>query len=386
MNKSDIIIVGGGVMGSSTAYSLRKLGFNGSITVFEKDPTYEYSSTARSAGGFRQLYSTAVNITLSRYSLGIYKTFAEDMALDGEKAEIDFKQPGYLFLATERMMPAYEKQLALQQSLGVPSELLSQSELKGLIPELETGDLAGGLFCKEDGYLDPYSVMQGYRRQAQRLGVVYETAEVVQLLSESGRMTGVQLADGSVHAAPVVVNCAGAWGAALSEQLGVPLPVVPLKRQMYVFDTAKKLEKMLPLTIDPTGVYFRHEMEKVVAGFSDDVKPGIDFSWKRSAFEDLWPTLAHRVPNFEQLKLETGWAGLYDHNTADQNAIIGEHPLRGGYYVAIGFSGHGMQQAPGVGLGLAELIYKGKYETLDLSPLRVSRFADNDLVLEDAIV
>jgi FAD-dependent oxidoreductase domain-containing protein 1 len=386
MHKADIIIVGGGVMGSSTAYSLRMNGFEGSILVFEKDSTYEFSSTARSAGGFRQLYSTAINIQLSRYSLHVYKGFAEKMALDGEPAEIDFKQRGYLFLATESMIPYFEKQLTIQHKYGVPSELLSPQELLSIIPELEISDLAGGLYCHEDGYLDPYSVMQAYRKNAQSLGVVYISEEVESLLMEKDKITGVRLTNGSVYSAPIVINCAGAWGAALSEEIGLPVPVVPLKRQMYVFDTSEPLEEKLPLTIDPSGVYFRHEGEKVVAGFSDDCKPGIDFAWKRSSFEKLWPILAHRVPNFERLKLESGWAGLYDYNTQDQNAIIGEHPLMKGYYMALGFSGHGMQQAPGVGQGLAELICKGGYETIDLTPLRVERFAENDLVLEDAIV
>ncbi|MFC5587871.1 NAD(P)/FAD-dependent oxidoreductase [Sporosarcina soli] len=386
MKKADIIIVGGGVMGSSTAYALRKNEFEGRILVFEKDPSYQYSSTARSAGGFRQLYSTSINIQLSRFSLQVYKKFAEEMEVDGEQAEIDFKQRGYLFLAKDHMLPALEKQMVLQHAQGVPSEILKAHELLDIIPELETGDLAGGLFCKEDGYLDPYSVMQAYRKNAQVLGVEYISAEIAALLAEKGQMTGVQLADGTTYSAPIVINCAGAWGPALSERLGLPLPVVPLKRQMYVLDVAKPLEKMLPLTIDPTGVYFRHEGDKVVAGFSENVKPGIDFKWQRSGFDELWPVLAHRVSNFETLKLETGWAGLYDHNTLDQNAIIGEHPQMKGYYVAQGFSGHGMQQAPGVGLGLAELICKGKYETIDLTPLRVERFAENDLVLEDAIV
>lgn len=386
MQKADIIIVGGGVMGSSTAYSLRKIGFEGRILVFERDSTYEYSSTARSAGGFRQLYSTTINIQLSQFSLKVYKKFAEEMAVDGEPAEIDFKQRGYLFLATDRMLPAFKKQLIKQHAQGVPSEVLSASEILNIIPELETGDLAGGLFCKEDGYLNPYSVMQAYRKNAQILGVEYLSMEVDSLLAENGRMTGIRLVDGTTYSAPVVINCAGAWGPALSENLGLRLPVVPLKRQMYLFDSTNPLEKMLPLTIDPTGVYFRHEGDKVVAGYSENVKPGIDFKWRRSGFEHLWPILAHRVPNFESIKLETGWAGLYDHNTEDQNAIIGEHPQMKGYFVAFGFSGHGMQQAPGVGLGLAELICKGKYETIDLTPLRVERFAENDLVLEEAIV
>ncbi|KMY52782.1 FAD-dependent oxidoreductase [Bacillus sp. FJAT-27231] len=386
MNQADIIIVGGGVMGSSTAYSLHKIGFEGDIKVFEKDPIYEFSSTPRSAGGIRQLFTTAVNIKLSRFSLQKYQTFSKDMAIDGEPAKIDFQQRGYLFLAKKEMLPAIESQKRLQNELGVPSQFLSASELHSIIPELQIEDLAGGLYCAEDGYLDAYSVMQTYKKNAQKLGVDYVSKEVDTFLTENGRVTGVRLLDGEEYKAPIVINCAGAWGAILSEKIGLSLPVIPLKRQIFQFDPAAPLEKPLPLTIDPTGVYFRHEGDRVITGYSEDVKPGIDFSWKRSYFEELWPVLAHRVPNFESVKLETGWAGLYDFNTEDQNAIIGEHPDMKGYYVALGFSGHGMQQAPGVGLGLAELIYKGAYETLDLTPLRVERFAENDLVLEHAIV
>lgn len=386
MNKAEVIIVGGGVMGSSTAYSLRKIGFEGNITVFEKDPIYEFSSTPRSAGGIRQLFTTAINIKLSRFSLQQYRTFPQEMAIDGEPAKIDFQQRGYLFLAKEAMVPAIESQRKLQNELGVPSKFLAADELCSIIPELEVSDLAGGLYCSEDGYLDAYSVMQTYKKNAQKLGVDYVSKEVDTFLTENGRVIGVRLLDGEEYKAPVVVNCAGAWGATLSEKIGLSLPVVPLKRQIFQFDPASPLEKPLPLTVDPTGVYFRHEGDRIITGFSEDVKPGIDFSWKRSYFEELWPVLAHRVSNFESVKLETGWAGLYDFNTEDQNAIIGEHPAMKGYYLALGFSGHGMQQAPGVGLGLAELIYKGNYETLDLTPLRVERFSENDLVLEHAIV
>ncbi|KAB7704782.1 FAD-dependent oxidoreductase [Bacillus aerolatus] len=386
MHKADIVIVGGGVMGSSTAYSLRKSGFEGKITVFEKDPIYEFSSTPRSAGGIRQLFTTAINIKLSRFSLQKYKAFPEEMALNGEPAKIDFQQRGYLFLATEEMVPGIESQRKLQNELGVPSQFLSVDELRSIIPELAVNDLAGGLYCSEDGYLDAYSVMQTYKKNAQKLEVDYVSKEVDTFLTENDRITGVRLLDGEEYKAPIVVNCAGAWGAILSEKIGLSLPIVPLKRQIFQFDSSVPLQKPLPLTVDPTGVYFRHEGDRVITGFSEDVKPGIDFSWKRSYFEELWPILAHRVPNFESVKLESGWAGLYDFNTEDQNAIIGEHPAMKGYYMALGFSGHGMQQAPGVGIGLAELICKGKYETLDLTPLRVERFAENDLVLEHAIV
>jgi glycine/D-amino acid oxidase-like deaminating enzyme len=386
-NKADIIIVGGGVIGSSVAYNLLNDGYTGKITVFEKDKVYEYSSTPRSAGGIRQLFTTAINIQISRYSLKKYLSFPEDMAIGDEKAEIDFKQPGYLFLAKHENREQLIKQMELQQSYGVPSEFLDREGLLSIIPELNNSDLQGGLYCNEDGYLDPYSVMQGYAKKAKELGATYVYEEVVQVTSERGKVTGVECDNGEKYEAPIVINCGGPWAPEISEKAGLPIPVIPLKRQVIQFDIAEPLKNKLPLTVDPTGVYFRHEGPSIIAGFSEKVKPGIDFRWKRSFFEEeLWPVLAERVPNFERAKITGGWAGIYSHNTEDQNAIIGGHPEMEGYYIAAGFSGHGMQQAPAVGKGLSELIRTGRYETLDLRPLRFERFAEKDLVVEGAIV
>ncbi|MGE6257966.1 NAD(P)/FAD-dependent oxidoreductase [Heyndrickxia sporothermodurans] len=387
MQNADIIIIGGGVMGSSTAYSLRKIGYDGKIIVFEKDPIYEFSSTSRSAGGIRQLYTTDINIQLSRYSLQIYKNFSKAMAIDGEIAEINFRQRGYLFLGSANMIGSFDKQKRLQNTYNVPSELLSAKELLNIIPELNLDGLAGGLYCHEDGYLDPYSVMQGYKKNAQKLGVEYISQEVDTIITEQNKVTGIRLVNGAEYRSRIVINCAGAWGVYLSDKIGIKIPVHPLKRQIFQFDTSVPLQKELPLTVDPTGVYFRHEGDKILTGFSEETKPGIDFTVKKSLFyEEMWPILANRISNFEQVKLTSSWAGLYSFNTADHNAIIGGHPSMGGYYMALGFSGHGMQQAPGVGQGLAELIYFGKYETIDLTPLRFARFSENDFVLEDAIV
>ncbi len=385
-NKADVIIIGGGVIGSSIAYNLLNDGFAGKIIVFEKDGLYEFASTPRSAGGFRQLYTTVINMQLSKYSLQIYKDFAQTMAIDGEEMEIDFKQRGYLFLAKEEMMPKFEQHLKLQNENGINSRLLDKNELLGIIPELNIEDIAGGLYCSESGYLDPYSVMQGYIRNAKKLGAEYVYAEVDSLITDQDQIKGIKLVDGSEYYAPIVVNCAGAWASILGEKAGVPLPVVPLPRQIFQFDIEKPLKKYLPLTMDPTGVYFRHEGEKFISGYAEDIEPGINFKWRRSAFEEhIWPVLANRIPNFEYAKIERGWSGLYDFNTEDHNAILGEYPTMKGYFVAFGFSGHGMQQAPAVGKCLSELIRTGKYQTIDLTPLRVERFAEKELVVEDAI-
>ncbi|CDQ39844.1 MULTISPECIES: NAD(P)/FAD-dependent oxidoreductase [Virgibacillus] len=387
MYKSDIIIVGSGVIGSSIAYNLLNDGYTGEIVVFEKDSLNEFSSTSRSAGGIRQLFTTTINIQISRYSLQKYKTFPTDMAIRGEKAEIDFKQRGYLFLAKAENTETLQRQCALQRHFGVPSDFLSPYELKTLIPELTISDLIGGLYCSEDGYLDPYSVMQGYIKKAKQLGASYVYKEVDSILKENHRVTGVRLATGDIYKAPIVINCAGPWAAALSAKLDLPLPIIPLKRQIIQFDTAEPLSNELPLTVDPTGVYFRHEGKQIITGYSEKVEPGIDFSWKRSFFLDqLWPILAERMSHFEQAKIISGWAGMYSFNSMDQNAIIGEHPQLKGYFTACGFSGHGMQQAPAIGKGISELIRLGQYETLDLRPLRFERFKEKDLVIEGAVV
>ncbi|WP_282172430.1 NAD(P)/FAD-dependent oxidoreductase [Cytobacillus firmus] len=383
---ADIIIIGGGVIGSSIAYNLLNDGYTGKIVVFEKDGLYEFASTPRSAGGFRQLYTTVINMQLSKYSLQIYKDFSQNMSIDGEAAEIDFKQRGYLFLATDQMMSRFEKHLKLQNQNGIHSQLVEGEGLLNIIPELNIDDIAGGLYCSESGYLDPYSVMLGYVKYAKKLGAEYIYDEVDSLITETGKVKGIKLADAREYHAPVVVNCAGAWASILGDKAGLPLPVVPLPRQIFQFDIKEPLKNYLPLTMDPTGVYFRHEGEKFISGYAEEIEPGINFKWRRSAFEEhIWPVLANRIKNFEHAKIERGWSGLYDFNTEDHNAILGEYPTMKGYYVAFGFSGHGMQQAPAVGKCLSELIRTGNYETLDLSPLRVERFAEKDLIIEDAI-
>ncbi|ASK63662.1 FAD-dependent oxidoreductase [Virgibacillus phasianinus] len=385
--QTDVIIVGGGVIGSSIAYHLLNDGFTGKISIFEKDKLYEFSSTPRSAGGIRQLFTTSINIQIGRFGLQHYKTFPEDMKINGERAEIDFKQRGYLFLAKDKNMKQLIRQCHLQKKFGVPSVLLKQEELTSIIPELNIGDLQGGLYCSEDGYLDPYSVMQGYAKKAKELGASYIYDEVVSIKYDRQGIKGVKTNSGEIVESPVLINCAGPWAPYLSEQIGLPLPIVPLKRQIIQFDIADPLQKKLPLTVDPTGVYFRHEGNSLISGFSEAVKPGIDFRWKRSFFmEQLWPVLANRIRNFERAKVLHGWAGMYSYNTIDQNAIIGEHPLLKGYYLACGFSGHGMQQAPAVGKGLSEKIQTGGYQSIDLSPLRFERFAEKELIIEGAVV
>ncbi|MFE4708688.1 NAD(P)/FAD-dependent oxidoreductase [Peribacillus simplex] len=385
-NQFDLIIVGGGIMAGSLAYNLLKDGFTGSIAIFEKDRTYEYSSTPRSEGGIRQTFSTEINIKMSQYSYQVYKKFEEEMAIDGDLSLIDFKQHGYLYLLNDKTLPVFKKIMKIQESLGVRAELLNQKETKEFFPELNVEDLEGSVFDPDAGNIDPYSVLQGYVKQVKRMGgtYIYEEAEVI--LSDQQKITGVKLKNGEVYHAPVVVNAAGAWAGELSQTIGIDIPVKPLRRQLFSIDTKKKFKNHIPFTFDPTGLHFRSEGSKVVVGWANDVPYEYNFRLEKMLFEDkIWPVLAERSPNFEQVKLERGWAGLYDYNYIDHNAIIGGHPLMEGYYIITGFSGHGFQHAPAAGKGLSELIRLGKFETIDMSALSVERFATNQLILETAV-
>ncbi len=386
-NKYDLIIVGGGIMASSLAYNLLNDGYTGDIAIFEKDKQHEFSSTPRSEGGIRQTFTTEINIKMSQYSFQVYKRFEEEMATDDEAAHIDFKQYGYLYLANEKTLPMYKEIKKLQEKLAVNVQILNNEEVLNIIPELNVDDLAGGVFDYDAGNIDPYSVLQLYTKNAKKLGATYIYEEVERFLSEKNKITGIRLTTGEVIHAPIVVNAAGAWSGELSKTAGIELPVKPLKRQLFSIDTAIPFKNVLPLTFDPTGVHFRSEGPSIVVGYGNDVPFGFDYKLSRAFFEEeIWPVLAARAKNFEQLKMEKGWAGLYDFNYKDQNAIISGHSQMEGYYMITGFSGHGFQHAPAAGKGLSELIRLGRFETIDMSVLSAERFTKNELILETVVL
>jgi len=385
----DILIVGGGIMGSSIAYNLMNDQFDGKVAVFEKDPTYEFSTTTLSAGGIRRQFSTEVNIHISQYGLPIYQNFDEAMAVNGEKAHAEFTQRGYLFLADEKNWPLIRKHHELQTSLGVDVELLTSGEILKIIPHMNTEDLEGASFSSRDGYLDPHGTLQGYVRKAKSLGVAYVHEEVTQILRDGNRIAGLVTRPGNTYMARIVVNTAGPWAAEVGRMAGIDLPVDPVRRMAYVFQPGEIFDYDLPLTIDVTGLYFRHETGRIImtGQATPNEPPGFNFQVDRSFFnEDLWPVLAHRVPVFDRLKLIRGWSGLYAVNRLDSNALLGRYPEVEGLYMAVGFSGHGFQQAPAVGKGLSELIRLGRYETIDLSPLDYERVLTGRLVIEQEVV
>ena len=386
----DIIVVGGGVIGSSIAYNLANDGFDGSILVIEKDPTYEFASTTLSAGGVREQFSLVENIKISQYGLNIFEKFDDIMARGGEKAHAEFKQRGYLFLANEKNWQALKWNYDVQKGLGAQVSLLNKDDLRELVPHLKVDDVAGGCFGSRAGYLDPYGVLQGYVNKGKELGVAYLNEEVMGIEVTGKRIGGVVTDKGTNIGCGIVVNAAGPYATHMGNMVGIDLPVEPLRRMAYVFDPAIKFDYDLPLVVDTDGaLYFRHETGKTIltSRAISNEQFGFNFEWDRDYYMDIvWPQIAERVSTFDTARLIRGWAGLYGMNRMDGNAIVGQLGEVEGFFGAVGFSGHGLQQSPAVGKCMSELIRLGRYETMDLSCFSFDRFETGKLVFEDEII
>jgi glycine/D-amino acid oxidase-like deaminating enzyme len=384
----DIVILGGGIMGCSTAYSLMQAEANLRLAVVERDPTYARASTTLSMSNARIQFSLKENIQISQYALRALKNFETEMQVDDERPKIYFRQEGNLFLVDANGQEAARRAFELQKQLGCNVEWWSPQEIKQRYPLYETENLVGGTYGPDDGHFDAYAALMAYKKKARSLGAEFVTGELAAVKTTGGRVSAVELGGGKRLKTAVAVNCAGAWAAEVAATAGVRLPVVPVKRQVFALDTAVKPEGPLPLTVLPSGLYFRTETGGLILlGKSMPEDPqGINFTWDDKRFmEILWPELAELVPAFDRLRLVRGWAGLYAVNTLDGNAILGEWPELKGFYLANGFSGHGLQQAPAVGRYLAETILKLPV-TLDLAIFSPARIIENRPLSEGGLV
>jgi glycine/D-amino acid oxidase-like deaminating enzyme len=387
----DVVIIGGAVMGSAVAHFLTSdPAFDGSILVIERDPSYERCSTGRSWGGVRQQFSTAENIRMSLFGVEFVRTAAERLAVDGEAPDVGFREAGYLYLASTNGRAVLEKNTALQGELGASTVLLESETVAQRFPWLNVEDIAAATFGESgEGWVDAYALMRAFRRKAQADGALYLSDEVIGFERSGPKLTGVKLAGGESVGAGYIVNAAGPHAGALARLADIELPVTPRKRMTYVFDCRSELPP-LPLTIDTTGVAFRPEGPNYIAIVSppadrDPVCPDLDEDY--TLFEEIiWPALAHRVPAFEAIKPVGAWAGHYDYNGFDQNAILGPHPEIGGLLFCNGFSGHGLQQSPAAGRAIAELIVHGAYRSLDLSRFSYDRLAQDRPLFESNVV
>ena len=384
----DVIIVGGGIMGSATAYYLMKADPTLNVAVIERDAAYTQASTTLSMANVRIQFSLKENVQISLYTQQVLKNFEEDMAVEDQKPKIYYRQEGNLFLVDAAEEAAARRAFDMQKDLGCQVQWWSPQTIREHYPLYEPEGFIGGTFSPDDGYIDAYAVLMGYKAKSRSLGATYIQDEVVTIKKTQKNVAGAELAAHGQLNAAFVVNCAGAWAADVAKTAGVKLPVVPTKRQVFALDTAVKPTGPLPLTILPSGLYFRSETGGLILlGKSLQEDPvGFEFTWDDKRFlELLWPELAEFVPAFDRLKLVRGWAGLYAVNTLDGNAILGQWPELNGLYLANGFSGHGLQQGPAVGRYLSELILK-KPLSLDLFIFSPQRILDNRALSENGLV
>lgn len=389
----DVVIAGGAVTGSSTAYHLAALhGMGARVLVLDKDMTYSKAASALSASSIRQQFSSAVNIRVSMYGIDFLRKAREILAVDGDTPDIAVREKGYLYLATQAGAKILAENHVLQEQEGADILLMDVAELKRRFPMVETDDLAAASWGRTgEGWFDGYSLMQAFRRKARSLGVTYRQATVTGLVKAGDRITHVELSDGSRIACGAFLDAGGASGArAMARLAGFDIPVEARKRSVFSF-TAREAMPDLPLTIDISGVWLRPEGEGFIAGCAPpeeqdpDAPDDFDVAWDQ--FEEIiWPALATRFKLFEELRPGRAWAGHYDLNLFDHNAIVGRMPGYANAFIAAGFSGHGLQQSPAVGRGLAELITQGRYTTLDLSDFAFERIAAGRKILEKNVI
>ena len=391
----DVVIVGGAIFGSSVAWFLTdNPDFNGSILVVEKDPTYEFTSTAHTNSCMRQQFSREINVRVSQFAADFVKNFREYMGNDPRIPDLPLHSYGYMYLAdNEAFAEVLKENQSLQQACGAGTKIMSADEINRDYPFYNLDDIIlGSHNLVDEGYFDGNSLFDWWKRVAKENGAEYVTNEVVAMTrnAAANKVESLTLKSGEVIHCGTIVNASGPRAILTSQMAGIEIPVEPRKRYTFIFDAQNPLDRDLPLTIDPSGVHMRSDGTYYLAGCPPDDDPAVDYDdfdedfslWENKA----WPAIATRIPQFETIKLINSWVGHYAYNRFDQNAILGPHNEVENFIFVNGFSGHGFQQSPAMGRGTAEFITYGEYRTLDLSPFNFERIINNKPFTEKAVI
>jgi sarcosine oxidase subunit beta len=384
MHTADVVLIGGGIVGSSIAYHLAEAGCS-NVLVLERESAQGKGSTGKSMGGVRAQFSTTVNIQMSLYSIPFYSNFEERLG-----HPCGYRPQGYLFCATSDKHLAYlrtnyQKQLAA----GVKDvRLVDASEIRGGYPQLRGDDIVGGSFCSSDGFVDPYSAMIGFMTWASDHGAtLWKNTTLTGLVVKGGDFE-LATSRGDVSAR-IVVNCAGAWASSVAKMLNIALLVEPLRRMLVPTEPFDGFPHSAPMIIDmSTGFHFRPEGRGFLLAWNDpDETPGYKMDFDTNFIEKILTHAANRVPAFENVEInpKRAWAGLYE-MTPDHHPILGESPDVPGFFFANGFSGHGVMHAPATGKILSDLILTGKTNLIDAHLLDFSRFAEQRTIHETAVL
>ncbi len=380
-DQTDIIVIGAGLMGTSIAYHLARLGAD-RVLVMEQGFVGAQGATAKSLGGIRIQFSTKINVRFSLASKVVFDRFEQEFGV-----KLHYTPSGYLYLtSSDRGRRIFENTASMLDSMGLSAEILDPKTIAGRWPFLETSDLTAACWTAGDGYYSINEVVQGFAKGARRLGVrIHEETKAVQVLTGKGRVTGVKTHGGQIVKSDWVVNAAGPWAGMVASSAGVDLPVGPLRRHLFMTNPFQALPSLLPFTLHfDTGWYMRREGPALLlAGPSDNTAAQRTFSETIDFEAQEWTAeqSIRRVPILEQAGISRGWIGHYA-LSPDRHAIIGAYPELTGFVVCTGFSGHGFQHCPAAGKVTAELIVLGRPETLDIHPLRPTRFREKDLIEE----
>ena len=392
----DVVIIGGAIMGASTAWFLSdNPDFDGSVLVVEKDPSYENSSTAHTNSCMRQQFSTDLNVRISQFAADFVKNLRQYMGGDDRVPELSIRSFGYMYLAdTEDFAGVLRESQAVQVAAGAATKLMTPDEIKRDYPFYNVDDIVlGSINLIDEGFWDATAVFDWWRRSSRERGVEYVSNEVVAMKKDAagGRVESVTLKSGEVISCGQIVNASGPRAARTAQMAGIDVPVEPRKRFSWIFSAEKPLDRDLPLTIDPSGVHVRENGGGTYqCGGHSDIDPAVafdDFAMDHSIWQEhVWPVLATRIPQFEAIKVTSEWGGHYAYNTFDHNAIMGPHTEVENFIFLNGFSGHGLQQSPAMGRGTAEWLTYGAYRSLDMTPFNYDRIVRNDPIIEKAII
>jgi FAD-dependent oxidoreductase domain-containing protein 1 len=387
----DVVIIGGAVMGASAAYWLTRMQPGLSVLVVEADPSFARASTALSVASIRQQFTTAVNVEISRFGIEFIRNFRESLGVDVDIASLGLRENGYLFVTGSAEGATLMAEVAaMQRAHGAATEVMTPQGIAARFPWIEVGDLVAGSFGpRDEGWFDNMGLLGGFRAAARAQGARFVTDRVVGLQMSGGRIAGVDLAGQGLVPCGAAINAAGTRAAAVMRLVGLDLPVEPRKRTVFVIDAPNARHPDGPLLVD-AGFYLRPEDRHwITATVPQDDGPcdPDDFEPDLGLFEEvIWPQLYARAPGFDAVKVIRHWVGHYAYNTLDQNAILGPHPLVPNLFLMNGFSGHGLQQSPAVGRGIAEQVLTGAWQTLDLSDLAVDRVLTGRPFRERAVV
>jgi glycine/D-amino acid oxidase-like deaminating enzyme len=383
----NIVIVGGAIMGSFSAWSLRQGGFKGEITVVEKDASYQYSSTALSAASIRTQFGTPVNIAMSLFGAQMFRGIK---TVFGDDADIGFQEKGYLILGGADQVAERLAAAEMQRSHGADIQVLLPDALAARFPGIDVDGVGIATFgAQHEGWFDAWSLLSLVRKAARQLGVRYVEAAVSGFDTQGDKVIGVRLSNGEKLACDHCVLAAGALSGRLVAPLGIQLPVIPKKRTVFSFRTPFAL-KNFPMLFDTSGFWVRPEGNGYIGGIQPsaelDVDADGDFEPHHALMEDMfWPLLATRIPAMQELRLNRAWAGHYEVNTLDHNGVVGPHDGLGNLIFATGFSGHGVQHAPAVGRAVAELIMEGGFRSIDMTPLGWHRIRTSTPLVESIV-